>query len=111
MSEQAPKYDSTIQDLFVTDGEDIGRVKDKEFAHEVAKKYNDERNRELNLQAEGRTEVIPLTNEADTAGSNHILKHEVGRYAINNNDGIAQLERDIAGIGMGTRKEIHSIGI
>ena len=45
-----------------------------------------------------------MTNEADTAGSNHILKHEVGRYAINNDglDGIAQLEHDIVGIGMGT---------
>ena len=82
MSENLTKYHPVIDENFVTEGEETGLTENTKLVHEAAMDYDAERNRELMLQEQGRTEAIPFTRESDVAGSNRHLRHAVGRRAV-----------------------------
>lgn len=85
MSEKAPQYHPEIEKVMVTSGEDIGRVKDKDFAHEVANKIQDEMDQPYSPD-------FPVANPFETNTQDKILKQEVAKRAIKNDMGLIEYE-------------------
>lgn len=82
------KYHSQIEENFVTSGEDIGRVSNKELAHDVAAAENEQRDLRLSMIEEGFP-INSNSSEKLDKQRNTYIKAELAKRAVSENvDGL-----------------------
>lgn len=80
------RYHTQIENNFVTSGEDIGRVSNKELAHDVANLENEQRDLGQSMIDEGY-QINPDSPEELDRQRNIVIKAELAKRAVSENAG------------------------